>query len=1059
MNTRPAIVAACLCFSVACGPSTRRLATIPSPPSAEVRDFDDDPDGAAEYYLLKRLPPGATSLPVERYLTARDRLRRMRVYSSTRRAIVNRLREVDAPTLTGGGTWEELGPGNIGGRTRTLLIHPQDPNIMYAAGVAGGVWKSIDAGTSWKQLNDFLPNISISTMVFDPKNPETLYAGTGESFAGDGIRGLGIFKTTDAGQTFAPLSATLNSNFYGVNKLVISPNNSQVIYAATQTGLWRSLDAGESFQQVLNPAAGFICTDLAIRTDVASDYLFAACRVTATPQSGSIYRNQDAAGSGQWIEVLRDAAMRRTTLAIAPSNQGIIYAMAATGEIGDLAGGLLAVYASPASGDLGSWEVRASNKDSNRLNVSLLTNPAGYFADVCSNGARSFSNQGGYDNVIAVDPLNPDIVWAGGIDLFRSDDGGRNWGIAAYWNAATSFRTYVHADAHVLLFHPGYDGHENQQLFAATDGGIFRTDNALAAVATGDRAACSTANSSVNWNTLNHNYATAQFYHGSVYPGGHFYFGGLQDNGTARGGDSPGVQNWTSILGGDGAYTAIDPTNVNRFFVETQRASTLTWLRRSLDGGKTFTVAMTGIDEPADATHFLFATPYAMDPKEPNRLYFAGQTLWRSDDGASHWAAASAPMPTGIISAIAVSPSDSNTVLAGTTAGYIHRSQSALSAGSSTAWDRVLPRAGNVSSIAFDPANPGTAYATYSAFNGTGVNVGHVFMTQDFGANWTRIDGTADSAIPDIPAHSIVVNPISPTNLYVGTDLGVFVSLDSGATWAREDTQFPTTEVAWLAVDSGSGAPVLYAFTHGRGAWRARLSNTPACAYKLTADRAAIAFGETYPVHVDTGDACVWSAITSTFANLESPGRGAGSGDAMLTFPLNTGTVTRTATIQVADQTATITQDRPIFPAGNDETSRPFPIQQLPFASVQDTRTTTVNASDPAHSCAASSADAKTVWLSYTATFTGTLRLSASGTRYDNLQNYGIILSAYDQTGTPPVPGPELACAAGPATGTTTAFANVDLAVTEGAVYLIELSGAGDNNVGGYTVFTASRKD
>src|SRR5262249_21272948 len=150
------------------------------------------------------------------------------------------------------------------------------------------------------------------------------------------------------------------------------------------------------------------------------------------------------------------------------------------------------------------------------------TNPQGGFADICSNGTtkKSWSNQGNYDNAIAVDPMNPDVVWVGGVDLFRSDDGGRNWGIAAFWELENGQPQGAHADQHVIVFHPGYNGADNQTLFAASDGGIYRTDNALASTATGSRAGCSPFTTSVVWRTMNHGYAVTQFYHGSVYPGG-----------------------------------------------------------------------------------------------------------------------------------------------------------------------------------------------------------------------------------------------------------------------------------------------------------------------------------------------------------------------------------------------------------------------------------------------------------------------------------------------------------------------------------------------------------
>src|SRR5438876_11185713 len=129
-----------------------------------------------------------------------------------------------------------------------------------------------------------------------------------------------------------------------------------------------------------------------------------------------------------------------------------------------------------------------SNQDSNLLNKVLFTNPREAFADVCTNGRPTFSNQGGYDNAIAVDPLNPDVVWVGGIDVFRSDDGGRNWGIAAFWEAAGTPQL-AHADTHAIAFPPNYNGSDVQTLYVVGGGGVYRTDNALASNASGDHAA------------------------------------------------------------------------------------------------------------------------------------------------------------------------------------------------------------------------------------------------------------------------------------------------------------------------------------------------------------------------------------------------------------------------------------------------------------------------------------------------------------------------------------------------------------------------------------------
>lgn len=1034
------LLAVLLAALAGCGPRPR-LALAPPAPLPETRpgpqSGNDEPDEAQRYYFMKRTPGGG-ELPMERYFEAQRHIQGMRVAGRARSGA-----KPDGRREAAIGAWEDLGPGNFGGRTRSLVINPADPNIMYAGAVLGGVWKTTDGGANWAPLNDLLPNIGIGALAMDPKNPNILFAGTGEWFSGGGgRRGAGIFRTADGGASWTLLESTTTTSFYYTNKIAISPADSRRIYAATYGGVWRSLDSGETWTRVLvrtSPDLG--CQDMVMRSDKATDYLLAACQGAADT---TIFRNTDAAGQGTWQPVFTTANMRRTTLALAPSNQDTVYAMAASGEAGDFSGGLLGVWRSPSGGDPDSWEKRTDNKDPVRQNTGLLSNSQGFYADICSPGAaRSFSNQGGYDNVLAVDPAHPDIVWAGGIDLFRSGDGGRTWAQASYWNAVRTFRTYVHADQHVLVFHPQYNGDTNQVLFNANDGGLFKTENARAPAAAGERAACSPANSEINWTSLNNNYNAAQFYHGVVYEGGLSYFGGNQDLGTLRGYDATGRQNWNSLIGGDGGQAAIDPANTNRIYGETQRNTARTWFRRSLNGGASFQAAMNGITDAGTGARFLFITPYVVDPADSRRLWLGGKILWRTTDGADKWEAAASEFADGITSAIAIAPGNPDRVLAGTSAGSIYRSDAALSSLADTEWLAAKPRAGYVSSLNFDPKNPNVAYATYSTFNSTG-NTGHVFKSDDGGVTWRSIDGEGSSGLPDLPAQTLAVHPGDSNTLYVGTDLSVFVSADGGSTWARDDVSFPNTVAERLQFVNNNG-PVLYAFTYGRGLWRTRLSDQPPCEYKASATAsAATAFGGALRVSVETGDGCPWNATSnSTAAVFDSPAAGAGTGDIALTVAANTTTLARSMRLTVANKTLDVQQDRPVFPANNDAAARPFPVQPLPFVGVQDTRTATSAADDPEHTCTRSK-DSKTVWYSVRPDFTGKLAIALTGTRYDNGQTYNPVLSVH-------AGGAELACVAA-------AGAAADVDVIEGTTYLIEASGRGDASVGGYTVLTVSRK-
>src|SRR5262249_32184460 len=248
------------------------------------------------------------------------------------------------------------------------------------------------------------------------------------------------------------------------------------------------------------------------------------------------------------------------------------------------------------------------------------------------------------------------------------------------------------------------------------------------------------------------------------------------------------------------------------------------WLGRSFDGGGTFVEAGQGIDDIG-----LLIAPFAMDAIAPQRLWTGGRRLWRTSDGAARWERASAEIAgskQSLVSAIAVAPVNSNLVLAGTSEGLIYRSREALTSGAETEWPSVQPRAGFVSSLSFDPHDPNIAYATYSTFGGA-----HVWRSADGGANWTVIDGTGELSLPDLPVHTLIVDPRDSLRLYIGTDLGIFVSTDGGRGWMWERAGFGDAAVESLVLHRGDDQISLFAFTRGRGVWRLALGPDQNCDY------------------------------------------------------------------------------------------------------------------------------------------------------------------------------------------------------------------------------------
>lgn len=811
--------------------SARRGSGVAGTKAPQVPSAEERLDGAQELAEFERMRRSVDGEPIayERYEKARTAARRLPVRRIPAADRATRELSIAAggasPSLLTG--WTNLGPANLSGMSRSLLIDPVNPMNMFTTGINGGIWKSTDGGANWRTVGDFLPVLVIGSLAMAPQDPNILYAGTGDGFAGyDAARGAGMFQSTDGGETWVRLDSTAaDPNFWFVNKLAVSAVVPGRVYAATNAGILRSDDSGASWNVVLDrglPNRG--CHDLAIRTDQATDVVLASCGLPALRSNGAllnkvdpredgtlpaaVFVNQDAgndSGASAWNAVITDPALGLSSVAIAPSNQNIMYVSASTSQ-GTYTNALFAIFRSDDGGS--TWRATVRNTDPKPLNTAIL----GYPTSALCQRPADFTGQAWHDNAIAVDPVDPNRVWVAGVDIFRSDDGGANWGIASYWWATPGTPQYSHADHHVLMFHPAYDGNANQTIFAVNDGGLFRSDNARADLSL---SACNISGS-VRWQPASSSIATYQFYHGSVTPDGKTYIGGAQDNGTVLGTDSGGPRAWIAIAGGDGGAVAIDPSNPNIMYATTTGGGIL----KSTNGGRSFQSATRGITELAN---FFAIGTFVMDPTNPQRLWTGGNAIWRTVDGAATWTAASAPMVPRSYGSFAVSPADGNRVLAGSRTGEIFLTTNALSTGPTSQWQMAKPRTGWVSALVFDPQNPSNVYAVYSSFNRDPGDA-HLYRSTDGGASWTASDGN----LPDAPYYTLAVNPDNPQMLWIAGDLGLFVSGDGGATWAMEDPSFPVVPTNDLKIMRDPQGLALYAFTHGRGAWRARISGNTA---------------------------------------------------------------------------------------------------------------------------------------------------------------------------------------------------------------------------------------
>jgi photosystem II stability/assembly factor-like uncharacterized protein len=645
----------------------------------------------------------------------------------------------------------------------------------------------------------------------DPYNSQILYAGTGEGYFGfDNILGDGIYKTINGGQSWNHLDSAFISNT--INDIVISKVNSNTIYAATVTGVLKSNDAGQTWANILSHTNNGGCLDLEIKNNNSVDYLFVSC---GTLGEATVYRNTNAINTpNSWLPVLvPDPNRGRTTLAIAPSNQQVVYALSASNETDpDKKDGLYKVYKSTTSGS--SWFVPVDNNTTDKPSRALLSEPISTSYIECGFGSQNYySNQGWHNNSITVDPLDEDRIWAGGVALFRSDDGGFTWGEASYWPSLSSDQ-YVHADIHSIVFHPNYNGSSNTTLLVANDGGIFKTTNANDAVASTEYAfpdspLCGSQYIEVNWQKLNNGYAVTQFNHGAIFPSGDSYWGGTQDNGFLWGSQATGLD-WQRILGGDGSHVEINKDNSNILYANTIGMN----FRKSINAGVSFQSATNGFLNFSA----LFVNPFAIDPNNQQRLWIASsEYIYRTDNAADTWSRANSNLLNILGSALAVSPINSDLVLVGTASGNIHKTLNATTATASTIWSVSTPRGGHVTSLTFNPNNDNEVIATYGSLHGGA----HIWKSTDAGDTWFAIDGSGFNSVPNIPVLSLAYDSLNTDIMFAGTDLGVLITYDGGENWSNANANVlpktPTEHLAFVDTPQFTG---IYAFTYGRSVYR-----------------------------------------------------------------------------------------------------------------------------------------------------------------------------------------------------------------------------------------------
>ncbi len=672
------------------------------------------------------------------------------------------------PALAGLGAtrWTSIGPANIPGRVRSIVIHPTDGNRMWVGSVSGGIWYTPDGGTTWRALNDFQSNLAISHLAMDPANTSILYAATGEGYLNGGaVRGAGIFRSIDAGQTWIQMSSTIpasDSNWYYVNRIAINPSNSSLILAATSGGIYRTTNGGTSWTQITQTRT------LDLKWDPTS-----ASRAIGGRDDGNVSVSNDSGATFSAVAVGSGGA--RVELAFSASSSGTVYASVNLGTG--------AVYRSTDGG--ASWSLRSS--------------------------PTHLGTQGWYNNTIWVDPTNANTLVVGGIDLWRSTDGGAsftrisNW---ALWPAS------VHADNHIIVSHPSYDATSNTTVFVGNDGGVAKSSNILTATS---------ASSSNTWSLISTGKYSTQFYGGASSADGTKTAGGTQDNGSLYTNNSNTT--WGVGIGGDGGYAAIDQTDSNYVYGELQFGG----IHRSTEGGANASTICEGLTDAYDAActggtnNTNFIPPFILDPNNQSKLLFGGNRLWITDNAKAStptWriAKVASTESDNHISAVAVSRGSSDVIWVGHNNGEVYRTANGTAA--TPTWTAVsVGPARAVLRILLDPSNSNTVYASFGGYSS-----GNLQKTTNGGTTWTDVS----TGLPAAPIRGIAQHPSNSNWLYVGTEVGVYTSEDGGTTWSTTNDgpgNVPVYDIFFAGTTTD-----LIAATHGRGMFRASVASTSATA-------------------------------------------------------------------------------------------------------------------------------------------------------------------------------------------------------------------------------------
>ncbi len=656
------------------------------------------------------------------------------------------------------GNWSALGPTTVPvnglgypaagiGRVNCIRFDPQNNNNIWIGTPGGGLWKTTNGGTNWSSNTDAFSTLGVSDVAIHPSNSNIMYIATGDADGAD-TYSIGVLKSIDGGITWNTTGLSFQTSGQNrIARLLINPTSPDILIAFTNSGVYRTVNAGTNWTSVLSG----IFFDGEFKPGDANVVYAGSYSGAGT---GKVYYSTNGGQTFTQATGLPTSNILRTSIAVSAASSSVVYVLASNSTDN----GYRALY-------------KSTNSGVSYTQVNSSPNLLGWEPD-----GTDVGGQGWYDLALAVSPLDANLIYVGGVNLWKSINGGTTFTNTGHWYGANG-KPFIHADQHILEFQPS-----SSVIFSGNDGGIRKSTN--------DGAA---------WTDLSNGLQITQFYRvSSAATDATVIYGGAQDNGTNR--YLSGA--WRAVLGGDGMQCLVEPANANNVYAGIQYGD----IRRSTNGGLSFSSV-----KPSGAPDGAWITPYVLHPTTPSTVFIAYDRIYKSTNSGASYTMLTANLPTGELHEILkISISNPDVIYA----GKGNRLYKTTNGG--TSWTSIvagLPTStAYLKDVAISNTDANKIWAVFSGYSSTN----KVFYSSNGGTTWTNIS----SGLPNLPVNCIEYENNSNDAIYIGTDVGVYYKSNSVA-WMSFMTNLPNVKVQDLEIHYTTTK--IRAATYGRGLWESPL--------------------------------------------------------------------------------------------------------------------------------------------------------------------------------------------------------------------------------------------